>query len=104
MATLTTRQQVDAILTAQHRGDAFPGDYLDTLCGNAEEIVNNIRLTDVIEDRYVHVAARIAMYWVEKLGYNGAKSISENGVSRSYEQGDVPDSLLRLIIPTARVK
>lgn len=73
------------------------------LCEDAEGVVCHFRGTEVIEPKYVPVAARIAMYWVEKLGYMGAKDISENGVSRNYEVGDVPQSLLRLITPIAVV-
>lgn len=99
----TTRERIDTVLAAQHREGVFPDDYLDMVAADAENVVNHIRNTDVIEPWFIPVASRIAIYWIEKLGYNGAKDISENGISRNYEQGDVPNSLLRQIPPSAVV-
>lgn len=98
---MTTRERIDTVLTAQHREDMFPDEYLDMMAADAENVVNHVRSTETIEPRFVPVASRIAIYWIEKLGYMGAKDISENGVSRNYETGDVPNSLLRLITPAA---
>lgn len=45
----------------------------------------------------------IAAYLVNKRGAEGETAHSENGVSRSYENGDIPDSLLRGITPMVGV-
>ena len=53
--------------------------------------------------RYHGVQVEIAAYMLNKRGAEGEKSHSENGISRSYESGDIPESLLRCIIPMAGV-
>lgn len=54
---------------------------------------------DVLEDRYLSRAVRIAVYLCEKEGVDGAVTFSENGVSRSFETGDIPPSMLKSITP-----
>lgn len=41
----------------------------------------------------------IAVYLLNKRGAEGQISHSENGISRSYGDADVPDSMLRGIVP-----
>lgn len=41
----------------------------------------------------------IAAYLINKRGAEGETAHSENGSSRSYEDGDVPPSMLREIVP-----
>lgn len=53
--------------------------------------------------KYHGVQVEIAAYMLNKRGAEGEKSHSENGISRSYESGDIPDSLLRRIVPMAGV-
>ena len=43
----------------------------------------------------------IAAYLVNQRGAEGETAHSENGISRSYEDGDVPPTLLREIVPCA---
>lgn len=43
------------------------------------------------------------MYLLNKRGAEGQTAHSENGISRSYEDGDVPPTLLRDIVPFASV-
>lgn len=57
---------------------------------------------DVI-DRYGSVQARAATYFLNKRGAEGQTSHSENGISRSYENAELPDSLLREITPICGV-
>lgn len=56
---------------------------------------------DTVPDRYAHVQVEIAVYLLNKRGAEGESAHSENGISRSYEDGDVPPSLLRDITPFA---
>lgn len=49
--------------------------------------------------RYDGVQVEIAAYLLNKRGAEGETSHSENGVARSYEDGDIPPSLLRQIVP-----
>lgn len=53
----------------------------------------------LVEDKYLSRAIRIAIYLCEKEGVDGTIAFSENGVSRSFEAGDIPASLLRGVTP-----
>ena len=46
---------------------------------------------------------KIAAYLINKEGAEGQTAHSENGVSRSYESGGVPESMLRQITPMGAV-
>lgn len=48
---------------------------------------------------FLHV--EIAAYLLNKRGAEGEISHSENGISRQYEDGDIPTSLMRQITPFA---
>lgn len=54
---------------------------------------------DVVPKRYEMLQCEIAAYLLSKRGAEGQISHSENGISRSYESGDVPDSLLNVVTP-----
>lgn len=53
--------------------------------------------------RYDSLQVEIAAYKLNKRGAEGETAHSENGVSRSYESGDIPRGLLRRITPHAKV-
>ena len=55
----------------------------------------------VVPDRYAYNQVEIAAYLVNKRGAEGETAHSENGISCSYEDGDVPPTLLREIVPCA---
>ena len=57
----------------------------------------------VVPDRYAYNQVEIAAYLVNKRGAEGETAHSENGISRSYEDGDVPPTLLREIVPCASI-
>lgn len=48
---------------------------------------------------YGGAQARIAADWLNKRGADGQLSHSENGISRTYEAGDIPPSILRELTP-----
>lgn len=54
--------------------------------------------TDV-PTQYEVLQCEIAAYLWNKRGAEGQTSHSENGISRSYENGDVPESMLSTITP-----
>lgn len=56
-----------------------------------------------VPDQYAHIQVEIAVYLLNKRGAEGQISHSENGISRSYEDGNVPPTLLREIVPYATV-
>ena len=66
-------------------------DVLSTYLSLAEKVV--------LQRAYVEIAA----YMINKRGAEGEVSHSENGVSRTYEDGDIPPSLLRAITPVVGV-
>lgn len=53
--------------------------------------------------QYDALQLEIAAYKLNKRGAEGETSHSENGVSRSYENADIPRALLRRIVPYAGV-
>lgn len=53
--------------------------------------------------QYAHLQVEIAAYMLNKRGAEGQTSHTENGVSRSYENGDVPPSMLKAVIPACGV-
>ena len=58
--------------------------------------------TDV-PTRYNALQCQIAAYMIGKRGAEGQKSHMENGVSRTYESGGVPESFLSQITPMGMV-
>lgn len=53
--------------------------------------------------QYGYVQVEIAVYLLNKRGAEGQTSHSENGISRGYEDGDIPPTLMREITPCASV-
>jgi len=56
-----------------------------------------------VPDKYATVQVEIAHFMLMKKGAEGQTAHSENGISRSYEGGDVPPSLLARITPVCGV-
>lgn len=56
---------------------------------------------NTVPDRYAYIQVEIAVYLLNKRGAEGESAHSENGISRTYEDGDIPSSLLRDIVPFA---
>lgn len=52
-----------------------------------------------VPERYAYAQVEIAVYLLNKRGAEGQTAHSENGVNATYEDGDVPPSLLRDIVP-----
>lgn len=82
-------------------------DVLLTYLNLAKEIVVSkaYPFRDKIEvpAKYDGVHVEIAAYMINKRGAEGEISHSENGVSRTYEDGDIPPTLLRRIVPVVGV-
>lgn len=49
--------------------------------------------------RYGYLQCDIATYLLNKRGAEGETAHSENGISRSYERADVPESMLSEVVP-----
>lgn len=56
-----------------------------------------------LPNRYESRQVEIAAYLYNKRGAEGETSHNENGISRSYESGWIPDSMLSDIIPFGSV-
>ena len=56
-----------------------------------------------IPTRYDFLQCEIAAYLLNKRGAEGQTSHSENGISRSYESADVPESMLGAVTPLVGV-
>jgi hypothetical protein len=54
---------------------------------------------ETLPTRYVGKQIEIAVYLYNKQGAEGQTAHSENGISRTYESADVPESMLRGIVP-----
>lgn len=52
-----------------------------------------------VPTRYGYLQCEIAAYLLNKRGAEGETAHSENGISRTYENADVPESMLRDVIP-----
>lgn len=53
--------------------------------------------------QYSYLQVEIAVYLLNKRGAEGQTSHSENGISRSYENADVPSSMLKSVVPFCEV-
>lgn len=60
-------------------------------------------LPEAVPAKYDIVHVEIAAYMLNKRGAEGETVHLENGVSRHYEDGDIPPTLLRRIVPMAGV-
>lgn len=52
-----------------------------------------------VPTKYEYLQIEIAAYMLNKRGAEGQISHSENGISRSYENADIPASMLKAITP-----
>lgn len=52
-----------------------------------------------VPNKYCMLQCDIAKYLLNKRGADGETAHSENGISRTYESGDVPESMLSEITP-----
>lgn len=57
---------------------------------------------DVLKD-YGTAQTKLAAYYLNKRGWDFETSHSENGVNRSYETGDIPQSILKELTPKVGV-
>ncbi len=56
-----------------------------------------------VPTRYDFLQCEIASYLLNKRGAEGQTGHSENGISRSYESADVPESMLGAVTPMVGV-
>lgn len=85
-------------------GENVSGEILSTYLDIAKEkVLNRLypfeRLTDDVPEKYEHIQLNVACYLINKRGAEGETSHNENGVNRSYENADVPDSMFNELVP-----
>lgn len=82
------------------------GDYLD----DAEALIMSKLYPfegqangKTMPSRYDNLQLRISCYWLEKRGAEGEIQHIENGIHRNYGSSDVPEQMLKEIVPFAKV-
>lgn len=73
----------------------------DAICNYADPY--GVADKEKLLDRYGGVQVKAAVYYLNKRGAEGQTSHGENGISRGYESGDLPNSLLKEITPICGV-
>ena len=61
-----------------------------------------VEKSEVLE-QYGFAQVKAAAYYLNKRGWDFETGHGENGISRSYEAGDLPESILRELTPKAGV-
>lgn len=78
-----------------------------TIAGDA--ILNRLYQFDMdareetVPARYESLQTQIAVYLINKAGAEGEIVHNENGISRQYENADVPESMLKFVTPKVKV-
>lgn len=69
----------------------------------AEAVLNRLYPFDKskteVPDKYALTQVNIAIYLLNKRGAEGELQHNENGIDRTYESGNIPESMLKDIIP-----
>lgn len=101
---MTNEQKIEKLKVLISPDDAS-SDLLSYLLEQSEGIVLNRRYPfgapegASLSALHEQIQLRIAVELFSKMGAEGQLSHSENGVSRTWEAGDVSPSLLKLIVP-----
>ncbi len=81
-------------------------ELLSELLLRAEDAIKRKRRTPEnsnMEKQYSTLQLEIAQFLYNKIGAEGEKSHSENGVNRTYENAHIPDSMLDSVVPLGKV-
>jgi hypothetical protein len=93
-------------------GQANEGEWVDDTLLSYLDIAGNKILNRAypyddtvteVPSRYGYLQCEIAAYLLNKRGAEGQLSHGENGISRTYESADVPESMLKEVIPRVGV-
>lgn len=60
------------------------------------------RETLTVPTRYQNLQCEIATFLLNKRGAEGQTAHNENGINRSYENGSIPESMLKQVVPFCR--
>jgi hypothetical protein len=98
---MTELDKIKLILTPQDL-DLYSDDLLSLYLEDAYFIINDIRETEEIEEKYKPVAREIVIERINKMGAEGQKSHSEEGISRSWSSANISGELLARITPICK--
>lgn len=102
---MTTEEMIELVGTMSgESSDAVVSAYL-TMAGNA--IINKAFPFASVDElrklsvptRYQNLQCEIAVYLLNKRGAEGQTVHNENGINRSYENGGIPNSFLKQVVP-----
>lgn len=110
---MTREQKIDRLRRRMEDGDPdeiiepdILGDYLD----DAEALIMSKLYPfegqaegKKMPARYDGLQLRICVYWLNKRGAEGEIQHIENGIHRNYGSSDVPEQMLKEILPFAKV-
>lgn len=87
----------------------FDDDDIYDEISNAFEAINlrrhfNPTPSILIEDKYKNLAYELCIASMTKEGAEGQYSHSENGITRGYDSSSYPESMLKRIVPLARMR
>lgn len=57
----------------------------------------------IVPPKYQRLQVEIAVYLVGKMGAEGQTMHIENGIHRTYESASIPDSMLKSVMPLAKI-
>lgn len=77
---------------------AYLGIAGDKVCRKAYPFSRTVK---TVPEQYGYIQVEIAAYLLNKRGAEGQTAHSENGITRTYENADIPSTLLRDIVPFA---
>lgn len=105
---MTELQKLDHLKILLTITDNREDGLLSTLLSIAgQKILDRVRpyriALTVVPERYHIKQIEIAVFLYNKQGAEGQTAHNENGINRSYESADVPESLMRGITPYAEV-
>lgn len=89
-------------LVGLNPNDSEEDDILQFCLDNASDIICDIRNSNKVEKKYKNRQISIAIEIYNKMGAEGQISHNENGIYRTYEKGDISDSVINKITPVAR--
>lgn len=105
MAELTQLQKLKIWLDISD-SDTTQDSKLNAMLSRAENKIKERRnwmFDEPMESRWNELQVQIALFLYNKQGAEGETQHNENGVNRTYENADIPNSLLNDITPLARV-
>lgn len=103
MADLTQLQKLKIWLDISD-SDVSEDNKLNLMLARAESKIKERRrwpIDQPLESRWNELQIQIALFLYNKQGTEGEREHVENGVSRFYENADIPSSLLNDITPLA---